>query len=214
MSLLEGGNSTIANMTRIISGKARSLTLRVPKSGTRPTSDRVREAMFSTLESWDAIEDARVLDLFAGTGALGIEAASRGASEVLLLEKHAPAAEILKKNVQAALKMLSQNSREPDATSGHPTSTLLKVLRASATTFFADKEETATWDLVFIDPPYEFKDASLASLLEDLVPHLRQNAVVMVERSSRNSAPVWPEGLQEIKQKRYGETTLWWAELE
>ena len=77
-------------MTRIISGKAGSITLEVPAAGTRPTSDRVRESLFSALESADVIRDASVLDLFAGSGALGLEAASRGASRVVPVGRSAP----------------------------------------------------------------------------------------------------------------------------
>lgn len=190
-------------MTRIISGTASSLTIKVPKSGTRPTSDRVREAMFSTLDSWDALEGMRVLDLFAGTGALGIESASRGALEVQFVEKHPPAAAILKINVDDALKMIRKNTNEVP---------LMKVHRGTATGFIDELEQRPIWDLVFIDPPYDFASNHLNELLKKVAHQLRERAVVMVERSSRDSAPAWPSELEEIKTKKYGETTLWWAE--
>jgi 16S rRNA (guanine966-N2)-methyltransferase len=92
-------------MTRIVAGFAGSLTLAVPKTGTRPTSDRVREAIFSALEARDALRFARVLDLYAGTGGLGLEAASRGARSVVLVEKSQSAALMCRKNTEAVLKM-------------------------------------------------------------------------------------------------------------
>lgn len=190
-------------MTRIISGLARSLQLKVPKTGTRPTSDRVREAMFSTLESWDALEGIRVLDLFAGTGALGIEAASRGASEVDFVEKHPPAAAMLKSNVDLAKAAMAKSTS---------TVPILKVHRATAATFLEGLQAEEIWDLVFIDPPYDYSDEALTKTLAALTPLLRKNGLLMVERSTRNNAPDWPEGLTELKTKRYGETTLWWAE--
>lgn len=189
-------------MTRIISGLAGSLTLKVPKSGTRPTSDRVREAIFSTLEAWDALENATVLDLFAGSGALGLEAASRGAKSVLMLEKHAPTVEVIKQNTQLFKKAAARHEKKVD----------LKVVRGSANTFFTEQGSAVTWDLVFIDPPYDFRDESLNTLLSELEPLLNPEAVVMVERGSKSAAPVWPAGVEEIRHKRYGDTTVYWAE--
>ena len=98
-------------MTRIVSGFAGSLTLRVPKNGTRPTSDRVREAIFSALDARDAITGLRVLDLYAGSGALGLESLSRGASVVTLVEKHAAAAGVIRKNTATVLGALPKASR-------------------------------------------------------------------------------------------------------
>lgn len=155
--------------------------------------------MFSTLEAWDALEGARVLDLFAGSGALGLEAASRGATEVDFVEKHPPAATIVKTNVQTVLKSVAR-----DATPQ------LRVHRATASSFL--QEGGGGWDLVFIDPPYDFNSESLTAILVDLAPLLRDRAIVMVERSSRVAPPEWPESLAELKTKRYGETTLYWAE--
>ena len=93
-------------MTRIIAGSAGGTRLDVPGQGTRPTSDRVRESLFGALESMDAIDDARVLDLYAGSGALGLEALSRGARSAVLVERGRPAAAVIRRNVSAVRKAL------------------------------------------------------------------------------------------------------------
>ena len=80
---------------RVISGRFKGVALTTPKAGTRPTTDRTKEAIFSHLDSWGVLDDARVLDLFAGTGALGIEALSRGARELVAVESSAPAAALI-----------------------------------------------------------------------------------------------------------------------
>src|SRR5690242_15875968 len=98
-------------MTRIIAGFAGSLTLHVPRSGTRPTSDRVREAIFSALEARDELAGAHVVDLYAGSGALGLEAASRGAAEVVLVERAKPAAEVCRRNAQAIERAAARPAR-------------------------------------------------------------------------------------------------------
>jgi 16S rRNA (guanine966-N2)-methyltransferase len=167
-------------MTRIIAGFAGSLTLTTPGAGTRPTSDRVREAIFSALEARDTIEGARVLDLYAGSGALGLEAASRGAAAVTLVERDRAAAQACRTNTAVVLR------QAPDAA-------------------------PRTWDLVFLDPPYDLAEPELLQNLEALVPRLAADAVVCLERSSRSLEPAWPAGLELDRRKDYGDTTLWWA---
>lgn len=186
-------------MTRIIAGAAGSLRLEVPKAGTRPTSDRVREAVFSTLESWDALEGARVLDLYAGSGALALEAISRGASTATLVEKHPQAARVAQRNARTVAAAFRTGSPR------------VAVARQSVQGFL-DGTSGSAYDVVFIDPPYDLGEAELAHDLAALVPHLSEDAVVMVERSSRSPEPGWPAGLERIREKRYGETALWWAE--
>lgn len=185
-------------MTRIIAGFAGSLALAVPPSGTRPTSDRVREAIFSSLESRDLVRGARVLDLYAGTGALGLEAASRGARSVTLVEQGKTAVAACRRNVAAILKGAPR--------SGAPA---IEVAGSSVQSYLTGA--AATWDVVFLDPPYELSGAELAGNLAKLVARLSPDAVVMVERSSRDAEPEWPEGLELEKRKDYGDTTLWWA---
>lgn len=184
-------------MTRIISGFAGSRELKVPKSGTRPTSDRVREAIFSTLEARDAIEAASVLDLYAGSGALGLEALSRGARHVTLVEKSAQAAGLLRANselIRGAGKLGPESVRVTVAP-------VISYLNTSVEREF---------DLVFIDPPYDLSESDLSSTLEHLVPHLSDSADIVLERSSRSPLPSLPAELELDKSKAYGETTIHW----
>lgn len=183
-------------MTRIIAGAARGITLEVPGSGTRPTSDRVRESLFGALEAADLIDGARVLDLFAGSGALGLECASRGAACVDLVEKSQPAANVATKNATKVAKAGSA---------------LARVHSAAVSTFL--KTPRGPWDLVFLDPPYDISDEELTTALELLTPRLSEDATVIVERAKRSAAPAWERaGLEPIRDKTYGDTTLWWAQ--
>ena len=185
-------------MTRIIAGFAGSLALAVPKSGTRPTSDRVREAIFSALEAADALDGARVLDLYAGSGALGLEAASRGAARVQLVERDARAAAVAKGNA-ARVAAAARGSRPSVA-----------VAATSVASWLSDAAPTADWDVVFIDPPYDVGEASLAGVLDALVPLLAADATVVVERSTRSAAPAPPTGLVLDRTRNYGETAVHW----
>ncbi|NEN06720.1 16S rRNA (guanine(966)-N(2))-methyltransferase RsmD [Diaminobutyricibacter tongyongensis] len=188
-------------MTRIVAGFAGSLGLQVPKSGTRPTSDRVREAIFSALESRDAIRYARVLDLFAGSGALGLEAASRGASTVTLVERGSAAAAICRRNAAAVLQAAPAAAK--------PT---IDVAATTVQSFLA--ASTAEFDLVFVDPPYELSDDELVHALKTLEPRLSAEAIVCVERSTRSGEPDWPAGLLLDRRKDYGETAVWWLSVD
>lgn len=178
----------------------------MPKAGTRPTSDRVREAIFSTLSSWGLVEGTRVLDLYAGSGALGLEAASRGATRVTLVEKHPQAAGVAQRNsgtVRGAFSRTGEAAPE------------VEVARQSVQTFLEARgalDPAPEWDVVFIDPPYDLGETELAANLAALVPMLANDAAVMVERSSRSPEPEWPAGLERVREKHYGETQLWWAE--
>jgi len=182
-------------VTRIIAGFAGSLTLTVPSTGTRPTSERVREAIFSALEARDAIDGCTVLDLYAGTGALGLEAASRGASAVTLVEKSLPATKACRVNADRVLK-----SAPPELT--------IEVSSQPVQAYLASSLKT--WDLVFIDPPYELGGIELVHNLEVLVPRLSPDALVVLERATRDPQPAWPDGLELEKRKVYGDTALYW----
>ena len=187
-------------MTRIVSGFAGSLTLQVPTSGTRPTSDRVREAVFSGLDARDAVRGAHVLDLFAGSGALGLEAASRGASRVVLVEKAGRAAAICRRNAEAVVRAAPKDTRpsvEVRATA------VLSYLSAAGSSAGA-----ARFDLVFVDPPYDLPDGDLLAVLTALVPLLADEAVVCVERSTRDGVPTLPDGLVLERTRAYGETAV------
>jgi 16S rRNA (guanine966-N2)-methyltransferase len=187
-------------VTRIISGFAGSRELKVPKSGTRPTSDRVREAIFSTLEARDALAGATVLDLYAGSGALGLEALSRGARHVALVEKSAQAAGLLRGNAE-----LIRNAGKLGADTVHVTvAPVISYLNTSAVREF---------DLVFIDPPYDLDEKDLGSTMEHLVSHLAPDAEIVLERSTRSPNPTLPAGLVLDKSKAYGETTIHWISV-
>ena len=188
-------------MSRIISGFADNLTLVVPKVGTRPTSDRVREALFSSLDARDEIRGRRVLDLYAGTGGLGLEAASRGAASVTLVEKAPAAAKVLRRNADAVL------ARAPKPPRGAPPR--VDIVAQTVRSFLTGSG--ALVDLVFFDPPYELSKDELAADLAALLPLLDAQALVVVERASRDGEPSWPAGLSLDVKKQYGDTTVWFA---
>jgi 16S rRNA (guanine966-N2)-methyltransferase len=181
-------------VTRIIAGFAGSLTLAVPPAGTRPTADRVREAIFSALEARDAVAGARVLDLFAGSGALGLEAASRGAAEVTLVDRVKTAAALCRRNADLVLRQAPSGAKPRITVSAQTVQSYL----ASA---------VGEWDLVFLDPPY---DDPVEQALEALVPHLAADAVVVLERAARTPAPELPRGLALERRKDYGDTAVYW----
>jgi len=184
-------------MTRIISGFAGSLTLAVPATGTRPTSDRVREAIFSALDARGALDGARVVDLYAGTGSLGLEAASRGAAAVVLVEKGPAAAKACRANAALVLRSRPRGSALSIDVSGQAVDAFLAPSRDS-------------WDVVFLDPPYDLGETELAQTLALLAPRVAADGTVVLERSSRSPEPVWPDGLELERRKDYGDTTLWW----
>jgi 16S rRNA (guanine966-N2)-methyltransferase len=187
-------------MTRIIAGFAGSITLATPGAGTRPTSDRLREAIFSALDSRDLIEGSRVLDLYAGSGALGLEAASRGAATVMLVDRVSAAVQACRRNATAVLRQAPRGS-EP-------------TIDVSAQTVQAFLDTNPTlWNIVFLDPPYDLDAGELNLALASLVPRLAPDAVVLIERSSRTPEPAWPTGLMLDRSKVYGDTTLWWGAL-
>jgi 16S rRNA (guanine966-N2)-methyltransferase len=195
----------VLSVTRIIAGFAGSLALAVPRSGTRPTSDRVREAIFSALEARGGLEGLRVLDLYAGSGALGLEAASRGAATVTLVEKNPAAARVARQNVSVV-----ETAAKRAGTGLHPR-VEVAVQAVAAYLRAAPVVAGAGFDVVFIDPPYDLGETELTETLSALRPLLDPEAVVLVERSSRSPEPAWPEGLELDRSKSYGETVLWWA---
>ena len=187
-------------VTRIIAGLAGGRRIRTPPgSGTRPTSDRVREALFSRLEHLDVVNRANVLDLYAGSGALGLEAASRGAASVLLVESDRAAAAVVRKNI-AELNLAGVNVRADTV---------------ERTLLSGPASGEAPCDLVLADPPYDVSEEALAAVLTLLVTHgwLSADALVVVERSARSPEPLWPAGLDGAGERRYGDTKMWFADF-
>ena len=182
-------------MTRIVAGSAKGRTLAVPKSGTRPTSERVREALFSRLDHMNVLEGATVLDLFAGTGALGLEALSRGAARATLVEKASAAARVATANVRA-------------------TGLSARVVTADVRTYLGARSGealTGEVDLVFIDPPYDIAEEDMATVLSALAPWVGPDSLIVVERSTRAPAPTWPPFLVLEDTRAWGETVAYFA---
>ena len=187
-------------MGRIIAGVAGGLALKsVPGDATRPTTDRVKEALFSRLETYGVFDGGRVLDLYAGSGALGVEAASRGARAAVLVEQAPKAVAACQANAGLVNRKLGRDA--------------VAVRRGSVDAFLEAEAATGRgWDLVLMDPPYPLGEAALAQTLARRVPVLDRGAVVVLERSTRSPEPAWPAGVVRFAERKYGETTLWFAE--
>lgn len=186
---------------RIIAGSAGGRRILAPPQGTRPTTDRVREALFSSLDShvsshpggWGGV---RMLDLFAGSGAVGLEAMSRGAASVTLVEHDRRVLEVLRRNVAVV---------DPRA----------NVVAADA---FAWRPTGDPYDIVFVDPPYSVPDEKVRDLLAGLIAQgiLTEGALIVVERSQRSGAP-WPadhgdaDHVDSVRKREYGDTVLWYG---
>jgi 16S rRNA (guanine966-N2)-methyltransferase len=181
-------------VTRIVAGAAKGRRLVVPDRGTRPTSERAREALFNTLRSHLEVEGAGVLDLFAGTGAVGLEALSRGAARVVFVERDRTAAALLQRNIDSVGLPGTRVHRRPVEA-------------------FLDAGTEDGFDLVFADPPYELPDDQLGEILATLAARgwLTADATVVVERSVRSPEPPWPQGIALVTQRRYGEGRLWYG---
>ena len=183
-------------MVRIIAGTAGGHRLQSPPGHlTRPTSDRVREALFSRLEHDGLLDATRVLDLYAGSGALGIEALSRGARHAVLVEQGPATARMIRRNLDstglAHGEVLAQRVER-------------LLARACGGTAF---------DLVLADPPYVLGEVALGQVLTSLVAGrwLTPHAVLVVERSTRAPEPSWPDGIVRYDKRSYGETQVWFA---
>jgi len=183
-------------MTRIIGGRVGGRRIVTPRgANTRPTSDRVREALFSAIESWcGSLSGLRFLDLYAGSGAVGLEAWSRGAGVVTLVEQDRRTASMISANARGL------GFNRADVVAG-PVSGMLA------------RSPSAPYDVAFLDPPYAPPAtdvvADLAAMRDQqwLVP----GAMVVVERGSRGVEPAWPEGFSASREKKYGETVLWYV---
>lgn len=184
-------------MTRVIAGSAGGRRLAVPPgNGTRPTSDRAREGLFS---AWEALlgtlDGVRIADLYAGSGAVGLEALSRGAVHALLVEADPKAVRTVRENVRAV---------------GLPGA---EVRTGKAEQTVAGPAPADPYDVVFLDPPYVVTDDDLREILLTLGSRgwLAEGALVTVERATRGGEFGWPEGFEPLRSRRYGEATLWYG---
>ncbi len=183
-------------MTRIVSGAAGGRRLDVPGGGaTRPTSDRAREGLFSTLESLCGLAGSRFADLYAGSGAVGLEALSRGAAHVLLVEADATALRVLRANIHR-LELAGAS-----------------VAAGKVSTVVSRPPPGGAYDVVFLDPPYELGDAAVRGVLEAMHVNgwVAAGAVLAVERATRGGELAWPDGVAAQRSRRYGEATLWYG---
>jgi 16S rRNA (guanine966-N2)-methyltransferase len=184
-------------VARVIAGEAGGRRLAVPAGrDTRPTSDRAREGLFATIASMlGSLAGARVLDLYAGSGAVGLEALSRGAGHVLLVEHGARATRVIRENIEAI---------------GLPGAVLAadRVERV-----LARGPEGSRYDVVFADPPYALADTAVSQVLSLLTWQgwLAPGALVIVERATRSGPLNWPEGFVPDRSRRYGEATFWYG---
>ncbi len=185
-------------MARVIAGEAGGRRLAVPDGReTRPTSDRAREGLFATVTSiLGPLTGTRVLDLYAGSGAVGLEALSRGASRVLLVESGARASAVIRQNIEAL---------------GLPGATLIadRVERVLA----HEPPEDERYDVAFADPPYAMADTEISRVLSLLADEgwLARDALVIVERATRSGPVRWPDGFVPDRARKYGEATFWYG---
>jgi 16S rRNA (guanine966-N2)-methyltransferase len=183
-------------VTRIIAGAARGRRLQTPAGATtRPTSDRVREALFSALESeLGTLAGRRFLDAYAGSGAVGLEARSRGAGEVLLVEAAPRAVAVIRANA-AALGF-----------------TGIDVVASRVERLAKRSPKGGGFDVAFFDPPYDDPAADLAGIIDDLAAAgwFAPSGIVVVERP-RRAAWRWPSHVAHVRERRYGETMLWYG---
>lgn len=184
-------------MTRIVAGTAGGRRLDVPVGRTtRPTSDRAREGLFSSLESLRGpLHGSSFADLYAGSGAVGLEALSRGAGRVLFVESDAKTLRVLRANVRS-LEL-------PGA--------LVVAGKVAATV--SERPQEGAFDIVFLDPPYELGDAAVRAVLADMraCGWIASGAVVTVERATRRGQFSWPVDVAPLRSRRYGEATLWYG---
>ena len=202
-------------MARVIAGEAGGRRLAVPDGrDTRPTSDRAREGLFATIASMvGSLAGARVLDLYAGSGAVGLEALSRGAEHVLLVEHGARASRVIRENIEAiglpgavlaADRVERVLARGPAPAGGRD---------GPAPAGGQDGTAGSRYDVVFADPPYALADAAVSQVLSLLAGQgwLAPGALVIVERATRSGPMNWPDGFVPDRARRYGEATFWYG---
>ncbi len=189
---------------RIIAGRFKGQDIRTPKnaSTTRPTTDRAKEAIFSHLEATGVLDDARVADIYAGTGALGFEALSRGARMVTFVEADARIASLIAET--------ARNLKGPEAKN-----VTIKITRAKAEKYTAKLAENAhadMFDLIFMDPPYAVSTLVVNQQVADMTSVMAEDGIIMVERSIRTEDITAPEGYEIYLRKDYGETAVFYIQ--
>lgn len=187
---------------RIIAGAHKGSRLVTPGgNATRPTSDRVKESLFSMLEGYGVLQAANVLDLFAGSGGLGFEAMSRGAAQVVFVDSSL-----------ASVRAIEANADKLGI--GHSTAvSSADVLQFLSNLPDPSELESRVFDLVFMDPPYPLGEDAVTQVLGRLRSHLDEESIVVVERSSRAPEPTMPDGLEVFRSKTFGETALHFVQL-
>ncbi len=214
-------------MTRVIAGVARGRRLAVPSGRlTRPTSDRAREGLFATLTAIrGTLAGAVMLDLYAGSGAIGLEALSRGASRVLFVESDARAARVLRENmgvvglpggIVVADRVDRVLARGPGAgpAAGRAAAPAVETVPDLPSSGGAPQPpRSGGYDVVFADPPYATGDDEITQMLALLLGYgwLDPDAIVVVERASRSGPVPWPPGYVPDRSRRYGEATFWYG---
>lgn len=182
---------------RIIAGVSKGKNLFSPTEKTRPTSDRAREGLFSSLESeFGSISDLNFLDLYSGSGAVGVEALSRGAASVYSIEDHAPTAGIASKN----FGLVKSESGK------------FTVITTSAERFVATPHQIS-FDIIFMDPPYEIENSVIEKLLIDINSNnlLKRNGIIAIERKTKKSQFAWPQPFIEEKVRSYGQGSIFYG---
>lgn len=184
---------------RIIAGASKGKNLFSPPDTTRPTSDRAREGLFSSLESeFGSLDGLNFLDLFSGSGAVGVEALSRGASQVISVEAHAPTAAIAEKNFSLV-----------NSSSGK-----FRVM-ATAAEKYLETSHQLQFDIIFMDPPYELSNAAIESLLREILKQgiLATRGIIAIERESKAQPFTWPAPLIQEKVRSYGQGSIFYGGL-
>ena len=187
------------NTLRIIAGVARGRTLGTVAGATRPTSDRAREGLFSSLTSeFGSFEGLHVLDLFGGSGAIALESLSRGATLVHVVEKDDEAQKTIENNYELVKK-------------SNPTGKL-QLFGMSAERFLKDLPKTK-YHLVYIDPPYDFSNQAVEDILSALYDgeFLSSDAFIAVERTARGAQFIWPDPYAPARERNYGQATIYYA---
>jgi 16S rRNA (guanine966-N2)-methyltransferase len=209
-------------VARVIAGEAGGRRLTVPGGReTRPTSDRAREGLFATISSIvGSLAGSRVLDLYAGSGAVGLEALSRGAGHVLLVESAARAGRVIRENVEAlglpgaevivdrVERVLARGPGAPGVPGG-PGAPEAPGVRGGSGVPGGD----GRYDVVFADPPYALPGDQVSAMLSALADRawLAPGALVIVERATRSGPVCWPDGYVADRARRYGEATFWYG---